>query len=88
MKIKFEDAVIDLGEINTKTPMSFCDNSYYTLSLKNHGKEVSPKDINGRWESKDFKINENKIQPLHSGKCQISFVVGDVVLMTRDIEVK
>lgn len=88
LKIKFEDAVIDVAEINKNNPMTFGDNSYYTLSLKNPGKEVSPKDINGRWESKDFKINENKIQPLHSGKCQISFVVGDVVLMTRDIEVK
>lgn len=88
LKKKFENVIIDVAEITKSNPMKFGDNSYYTLSLKNHGKEVSPKDINGRWESKDFMINENKIQPLHSGKCQISFVVGDVVLTTRDIEVK
>lgn len=88
LKKKFENVRIDVAEITKSNPMKFGDNSSYTLSLKNHGKEVSPKDINGRWESKDFMINENKIQPLHSGKCQISFVVGDVVLTTRDIEVK
>lgn len=88
LKIMFKNAIIDVAEITKSKPMKFGDDSYYTLSLKNHGKEVSPKEINGRWESNDFKINENIIQPLHSGKCQISFVVGDVVLTTRDIEVK
>ena len=83
LKKKFENVRIDVAEITNSNPMKFGDNSFYTLSLK-----VSPKDINGRWESKDFIIKENKIKPLHSGKCQISFVVGDVVLTTRDIEVK
>lgn len=88
LKIMFKNAIIDVAEITKSKPMKFGDDSNYTLSLKNHGKEVSPKEINGRWESNDFKINENKIQPLHSGKCQISFVVGDVVLKTRNIDVQ
>lgn len=88
LKKKFENVIIDVAEITKSNPMKFGDNSSYTLSLKNHGIVISPENINGRWVSNDFHIKGNMIKPLHKGTCKISFVVGDVVLKTRNIDVQ
>lgn len=87
LKEIFKDAFIDVAGISEKNPMR-CDGSIYRLSLKNLPNRINPKDIDGEWVSNDFYIESNKICPKHSGTCQISFVVGDVVLTTRYIEVK
>ena len=85
LKDKYPDATIRVAGLNSKHPdMIYGDGkTYYTVSLQNVH-EI----LNGKWVSKDFKINGDTIRPKKLGACTILYVVDGDTLVKKTIRVK
>ena len=75
---EFSKASIDIKDYDPKYPMK--KGKEYQISLKD---VTTDKKI--VWESKDFKISEDKIIPKHPGKCIIYCLVGGEKVKSREI---
>lgn len=74
---------IDISGISRDNPMKLGADIEYIASLMG-----LDSDLGGKWESKDFEINGNKITPKKTGDCIINYVFNDTVLKSRTINVK
>lgn len=83
LKSVYEKARIDISFIDNQKPMRLSTNDYYPVQLLN----VKQKQKRGKWQSSDFEIDGESIKPKHDGKCIISYVVDDVVVVSRELNV-
>lgn len=79
LKERFPQAKIDIANISPQNPMRYG----YNVSLQN-----VDVDLEGKWVSNDFTIDNNRIMPKKSGQCAISYIVNGDTLVTRIITVK
>lgn len=82
---EYSNARIDISFIDDQKPMRLSVNNYYPVRLL----KVKPEQKRGQWESSDFDIgiDGESIKPKHEGKCTISYVVDDVIVVSRELNV-
>lgn len=83
LKSVYEKARIDISYISDQKPMRYSVNDYYPVHLLGVGSEQK----RGQWQSSDFEIDEDRIKPKHEGKCTISYVVDDITVVSRELNV-
>ena len=83
LKAEYRYAKIDISYISDQKPMRYSVNDYYPVQLKYVGSELKI----GQWQSSDFEIDGDRIKPKHEGKCTISYVVDDITVVSRELNV-
>lgn len=83
LKAEYLNAKIDISYISNQKPMRYSVNDYYPVHLMGVGSEQK----RGQWQSSDFEIDEDRIKPKHDGKCTISYVVDDITVVSRELNV-
>ena len=78
----FAKAKIDIEGISSTSPMHV--GKTYKVSLQN----VDPHCLLGTWKSKDFQVSGDYIVPKHTGRCIIQYVIDDMVIKEREIDVQ
>lgn len=83
LKAEYSNARIDISFISDQKPMRYGTKDYYPVRLKDVGSELKK----GQWQSSDFEIDGDRIRPKHEGKCTISYVVDDIIVVSRELNV-
>lgn len=83
LKAEYSNARIDISFINNQKPMRISAKDYYPIHLLG----VEPAQKRGQWQSSDFDIDGESIKPKHEGKCTISYVVDDITVVSRELNV-